>query len=116
MIISNLNDYTRGWIIGNFQPSVLQTQNFEVGIMYHPKGQKNTPHYHAKVTEYNILISGSMIIQNTIIKANTVFILEPYEIADPEFLEDCIVVCVKTPSIPDDKYNLMEKTNEILSK
>ena len=38
------------------------------------------------------------------LKAGDVFIVYPGEIADPVFHEDCKVVCIKTPSIPGDKY------------
>ena len=51
-----------------------------------------------------------MIIQNKEINSGDVFVLDRYEVADPVFLEDCTVVCVKTPSIPSDKF---EVTNEI---
>lgn len=111
MIIDKLDKYARGWVIGDFQPSILQTPNFEVGIMYHPSGQKIDYHYHEKITEYNVLISGKMKIQDTIIDAGTIFILPPYEIADPIFMENSIIVCVKTPSIPTDKCVIPHNEN-----
>jgi hypothetical protein len=49
-----------------------------------------------------------MIIQNTKLKKGDIFILEPYEIADPEFLEDCEIVCVKIPGIKGDKVTLIK--------
>jgi hypothetical protein len=45
-----------------------------------------------------------MTIQNKELNEGDIFILNPYEIADPIFLEDCTVLIVKTPSVPDDKY------------
>ena len=36
-----------------------------------------------------------------------IFLIEKYEIADPEFLEDCKVLCVKRPSIIGDKYEVL---------
>jgi hypothetical protein len=47
-----------------------------------------------------------MKIQNQIIEEGDIFILSPYEIADPIFLEDCEVLIVKTPSVPGDKYEI----------
>ena len=41
-------------------------------------------------------------------EAGDIFILEPFEIADPEFLEDCDLVIIKTPSLPGDKYPIGE--------
>lgn len=104
MIIRNLSEFTRGWFIGDFSPSVLQSKDFEVGILKHPKGQKWAYHYHAVATEYNVLLSGKMIIQGITIEPNTVFVLSPNEISDSEFVEDCTILCVKTPSIPGDKF------------
>jgi hypothetical protein len=45
-----------------------------------------------------------MIICSETINEGEIFIIEPNEIADPEFLEDCTVLCIKTPSMPGDKY------------
>jgi len=47
-----------------------------------------------------------MIIKNTKIHRGEIFILEPKEIADPVFLEDCKIICVKIPNIAGDKVIL----------
>ena len=95
---------TRGWFIGDFEPSLLKTKDFEVGILTHKKGEEWPKHYHKIATEYTVLISGSMTICGELIETGTIFILEPNEIADPVFHEDCTVVVVKTPSVVGDKY------------
>lgn len=92
------------WYIGNFDQSVLKTKNFEVGLAKHPKGSKWPKHYHKEATEYNLLVQGKMIIQGTELNQDDIFVIEKGEIADPQFLEDCIVVVVKVPSVPGDKY------------
>ena len=108
MKISSLNDTIRGWFVGNFDPSVYKTKDFEVGILFHPKGQKWPKHYHREAVEINVLITGKMIINGNILSSGNIFLIEKNEIADPEFLEDCTIVCVKTPSIPGDKYEVKE--------
>lgn len=104
MRTSKLADTFRGWFIGDFDPSVLRTKDFEVGILKHPKGEKWSAHYHMKSTEYNVLISGSMRLNDTELYAGDIFVIEPNEIADPIFHEDCTIVCVKVPSNTKDKY------------
>jgi quercetin dioxygenase-like cupin family protein len=99
-----LDDMTRGWFIGNFEPSVLKTKDFEVGVLTHKKGEVWKKHYHKLGTEYNVLINGKMFICDTEINEGEIFTIDPYEIADPVFLEDCTVVCIKTPSVPGDKF------------
>ena len=52
-----------------------------------------------------------MIIRGETVNEGELFILEPYEVADPEFLEDCYVVCIKSPGHKGDKY-LVDKEQE----
>lgn len=106
MKVGKLSDFYRGWVIGNFKPSLLQTQDFEVGILTHPKGEKWPAHYHKVATEYNILISGTMRLCGVELMPGDTFILEPLEVADPTFHEDCTIVCIKIPSDTKDKYIL----------
>jgi len=108
MIIDKLENMFRGWFIGNFEPSIYKTDNFEVAILFHPKGEKWPKHYHKEAVEINVIISGKMIINGKSLCPGNIFLLEKNEIAEPEFLEDCTIVCVKTPSIPGDKYEVKE--------
>lgn len=108
MKISRIDDYFKGWFIGNFDPAVLKTDQFEVGVLFYPKGIHHQKHFHRLATEYNVLVQGSFILSGTKLNAGDVFILEPDEIADPEFLEDCTIVCVKVPSLPGDKYEIYD--------
>jgi len=47
-----------------------------------------------------------MIINGMEINENDVFVFEEKQIACPIFLEDCHIVCIKVPSIPNDKIIL----------
>jgi quercetin dioxygenase-like cupin family protein len=106
MHLSNISDYYRGWFIGNFEPSLLKTSDFEVGILNHKKGEYWAPHYHKESVEYNVLISGKMIIQGRELNSGDVFVFDKGEVADPIFLEDCKLVVIKVPSIPSDKFEI----------
>tara|TARA_S200000501_G_scaffold378810_1_gene443876 strand:+ start:3070 stop:3402 length:333 start_codon:yes stop_codon:yes gene_type:complete len=109
MEIKKLKDMKQGWFVGAFEPTAFRTENFEVCYRTHPKGETWGHHFHEKITEINLLVSGSMILQGTRLNSGDIFTLYPYEIADPVFLEDCSIVCVKTPSIPDDKKEIIYK-------
>ena len=104
MKIDRIENMKGGWFIGDFEPSVYKTKDFEVSYKVHYKGEKWDFHYHTEVTEINYLVKGQLIIQNTILNAGDIFTLEPYEISDPEFVTDCELVVVKTPSA-NDKVN-----------
>lgn len=106
MNVSKISDYVRGWFIGDFDPTVFRTKDFEVGVLTHLKGEKWPPHYHKESIEYNVLVSGKMMVQGKELNSGDVFVFERGEIANPIFLEDCTVVCVKVPSIPSDKFEV----------
>lgn len=103
MKVSKLADTHRGWVIGHFS-DILKTTDFEVGVLTHLKGEKWPAHVHRVATEYNVLVTGSMRVCDTELIAGDIFIIEPNEIADPTFYEDCTIVCIKVPSVPGDKY------------
>jgi len=103
MEIFKFKDMKGGWFIGNFEPTAYKTEDFEVSYKIHKKDEKWDYHYHEKVTEINLLIQGRMIIQGQELNSGDIFILRPFELAGPIFLEDCSIVCVKTPGIVNDK-------------
>ena len=45
-----------------------------------------------------------MKIRNKTLTKNDIFILKQKEIADPKFLTNTYVICVKVPSSKNDKY------------
>jgi quercetin dioxygenase-like cupin family protein len=104
MQVNRIENMVGGWFIGNFTPSVLQTDVFEVGYKFHPKGEHWDIHYHKLATEITYLIRGKMKLQDRILTSGDIFTIFPGELADPEFLEDCEVIIVKTPSAIGDKY------------
>ena len=99
----HIKNMVRGWFIGNFEPSVLKTTQFEVGHLKHHKGEKWPAHYHEHMREVNYLIKGKMIANNETISAGEIFIIEKNEVCTPVFLEECEIICVKVPSIIGDK-------------
>ena len=105
-----LTDFWRGWFIGNFEPSLLKTEQFEVGYLHHPKGERWPDHYHKLGTEYNLLVKGRMRILDQDINEGDIFVIDPYEVADPEFLEDCYIMCIKAPGNLGDKYIVEKET------
>jgi len=101
MKVNRIEDMKGGWFVGNFEPSAYKTDQFEVSYKFHSQGEKWDFHYHTQITEINYLVKGQMMIQNTLLNTGDIFVLEPYEIADPEFITDCELVVVKTPSAND---------------
>ena len=101
-----LSSFTGGWFIGNFEPSLLKTENFEISIKTHPKGEEWPKHYHKIATEYNYVISGKVEISGKVFKAGQIFVVPTNYIVEPNFLEDCKIVCIKSPGATNDKYTV----------
>jgi hypothetical protein len=104
MNVHKLSDFIGGWIIGNFEPALLRTPYFEVGWKIHTRHEGVKPHLHREVTEYNLLAHGSATVNGVLLQERDLFILYPGERVDVEIhTEEIHVVCVKVPSIPEDK-------------
>ena len=101
---NKLENMTRGWLIGDFSPSILKTNDFEIGYLKHPKDQVWPAHVHKEANEYNILIKGKLIINNETIEQGEIFIIPKNMLTSAKFLEDCEILCIKVPSLPKDKY------------
>lgn len=97
-------EWKGGWFVGDFNPTAYRTREFEVCLKRHLKGEKWPTHYHKVAIEINYLIRGTMTLHGEMFLPGDVFILEPEEIADPIFLEDCEMIVIKSPSTPGDKY------------
>lgn len=106
MIVKKISNFESGWFIGDFEPSIAKKLGFEAGYKFHKKGEFWSKHYHLVATEYNYLISGKMMINDTEINAGDIFIIPPKEVSAPVFLEDCQVFIIKVPSVPGDKYEV----------
>ena len=100
----DINDFKGGWFIGDFEPSLYKNKDFEVSIKIHPKGEIWEKHYHKVATEYNYVISGAVEINGVVYKEKDLFVIYPDFVVDPNFIEDCTIVCIKTPSTIGDKY------------
>lgn len=100
MKVLKIDDMTRGWFVGGFEPTAWHTKDFEVGYRVHQKGSQEN-HYHTVVTEINLMVSGQMKMQDRILNPGDIFIIEPWEITNAEFLEDSGIICVKVPSAND---------------
>ena len=104
MKIYKIKDMKGGWYIGNFEPTAYKTKDFEVSLKDHPKGEVWPKHFHKEAIEINLIVKGEMRLNNVSLKQGDIFIIDKMEVVDPEFLKDCLIVCVKVPSVLGDKY------------
>ena len=72
----------------------------------HKKGEVWDVHYHKHMKEVNLIVKGKMILNDTELNENDIFVIDKEEIACPIFLEDCHILVVKIQSVPGDKIIL----------
>jgi quercetin dioxygenase-like cupin family protein len=103
MILARVEDFKDGWFIGDFSPSVMQTGDFEVCLKSFRSGEKEPRHYQKSATEVTVVVSGRCRMGSVHLSAGDILVLDAGEISDFEAIDDCIVVGIKSPSLPDDK-------------
>ncbi len=108
MKLNRIENMKGGWFVGNFEPTCYKTNDFEVSYKVHKRNEIWDTHYHTTVTEINYVIRGKMILQGQTLVQGDIFTLYPYEIADPIFIEDTEIICVKVPS-SNDKISVIKK-------
>lgn len=99
-----LKDFKRGWVVGNFEPTLLKTNDIEVAIQTYKSGDEQLRHYHKIGTEISIIILGSASFNNQILNEHEGLIIYPNELNKFKALTDCKILVIKYPSITDDKY------------
>lgn len=104
MQIHKLDSMIRGWFVGDFEPSVIKTKGFEVGIKYYKEGDYEELHHHKIATEITTIVEGSVRMNNHTYTKGDIIVLEPNEASDFLALSDCITAVVKIPSAKNDKY------------
>ena len=97
-------NFIRGWLIGNFEPSILKTKEIEVGIKHYKKGEKEPKTIHKITFELTVVIFGSIKMHNETLNKNDIILLEPNDISSFECLKDSTLLVIKYPSNPKDKY------------
>ena len=101
---ANIADFKAGWFVGDFEPSIFKNPFFEVAHHSHKKNDQTFPHYHQVTNELNYIVTGEMMVDKKHLKAGDMWIYEPWDISDVEFLEDTDLMIIRWPSIPSDKY------------
>lgn len=104
MKVYNIKDFKLGWFIGNFDPSIVKCDNFEIAVKHYIVGENDPPHYHKKSDEITVIISGSARMNGIIYKAGDILFIEKQYVTDFIPLENTITCVVKIPSVINDKY------------
>lgn len=104
MKVDKLNDMFRGWVVGNFEPSLWKTDDVEVAVKLYKKGDYEEKHYHKVATEITIVSKGRVKMNDKLYSVGDIITIEPGEATDFRVLSDAVTTVIKFPCVKDDKY------------
>lgn len=105
MRIAKLEDMVKGWFVGNFEPTLLKTNDVEVAVKSYNKGDYEERHYHKIATEITVVTAGRVKMNGVEYNKGDIIVIKPMESTDFEALEDNTQnVVVKYPGVNNDKY------------
>lgn len=104
MIKYNLNDFEKGWFLGDFDKAIQRTTDFEVAVKHYKAGDEEQNHVHLVADEYTVVVLGKIMMNDEIFVANDVVLTKKGEYVKFKAIDDAINVVVKTPSVIGDKY------------
>ena len=93
-----------GWFVGDFEPTIINSKDFEVGVKRYDSGVYEISHHHKVATEITIIVEGEVEMNGIKYVKDDIIKINPNESTDFKCLTDVITVVVKTPSVKDDKY------------
>lgn len=102
-MLNLISEYTKGWLVGDFNPALIKSKDIEVGVKEYRKGDFESSHVHNIVIEYTIVLSGKVRMLDQIFDKGQIVKIDPGIYTSFEAIEDCITLVIKTPSIPSDK-------------
>lgn len=111
MKTAKLEDMVKGWFVGNFDPTLIKTNDVEVAVKEYKKGDYEEKHYHKIATEITVIVSGRVRMNGIEYTKGDIIVTEPNEATDFEALEDSVNTVVKFPGANNDKY-LGEPNND----
>lgn len=103
MKVSRIEDYVKGWFVGDFSPVLMQSKEFEVSVKWFKQGDTEPLHKQIIATEITVVIEGKIKLGEGTFDKGDIVLIPPGEFVAFESLTDSALVCVKTPSLPNDK-------------
>ena len=101
-----LDNMKKGWFVGNFNPTIIKTDDVEVAVKEYKTGDKENAHYHKIATELTVIVSGRVKMFDREWEKGDIIVVEPNDVTSFEALEDTVNVVVKYPGANDDKYEV----------
>ncbi|MFP5042380.1 cupin domain-containing protein [Parasediminibacterium sp. JCM 36343] len=104
MEVYKLEDMVKGWFIGNFQPTLLNTNDVEVGVKKYKAGDAEGYHHHKIATEFTVILNGEVEMSGKTYNDGDIIVIKPGVSTNFTAITDVTTVVVKLPGANNDKY------------
>ena len=95
---------SKGWFVGNFSPSIIQTEAVEVAVKKYQAGFSEEWHFHRIATEITVIVSGEVEMNGQRFKEGDIVVIDPGEGTDFRAMTETVTTVVKIPGATNDKY------------
>ena len=99
-----IKDFTKGWFVGNFEPSLIKTNDVEIAVKQYKAGDYEDFHHHRIATEITCILSGEVEMNKKRYKEGDIILINPFEETDFKAITDSKNLVIKYPGANNDKY------------
>jgi mannose-6-phosphate isomerase-like protein (cupin superfamily) len=99
-----LSNFTKGWFVGNFEPTLAPSDAVEVAVKNYRAGEHEAAHHHKIATELTVVVSGRVRMSGEEIGPGEIVKIHPGQSTDFTALTDATTLVVKMPCARGDKY------------
>ena len=103
MQVNKIDEFTKGWFVGNFSPVLIHSSDYEIAVKWFKAGEKEPLHKQIIATEITVVVACEIRLGGKVFSQGDVVTIPPGEFAEFESITDSALVCIKTPSLPNDK-------------
>lgn len=104
MKLFNVDDFKGGWFIGDFEPTILRTKDFEISVRHYKAGDEEQKHVHKIADEYTVVIVGTVEMNGVEYNPKDIVLIEKGDVVKFRVITDAITIALKVPSVIGDKY------------
>lgn len=100
-----LADFTKGWFVGDFEPTLVPSSAVEVAVKHYRAGEHEEKHHHRVAEEVTVIVSGTVRMSGEEIGAGEIIRIPAGAATDFTAVTDATTVVVKLPCVKGDKYS-----------
>ena len=110
MYSNKLSNMTRGWFVGDFEPSIYRTNDAESAVRVLEKGYCEQAHFHRAAVKVIVVLSGKLYMFGKEWNEDDIVVFEPGDVSSIKALQDSKIIVMMLPGIKNDKVYVDSET------